>query len=310
MSEILGVAAAMLSSAIGGTSIAATRYVVGSTDPATLGALRFGIGFLGLLPLALLQGEAWPARRDWLAVAGLGLLFFGLFPLLFNASLIYTTAARGALALSTLPLLTMLVAAALRVEPLTPRKTVGVLIAMGGVALALASGLSAAPAGAWRGELLMIAAALCMAFYSILSKPLIRRSGPTRFTAMAMAVGAAGLLGLSASTGGLSRLASAGGAEWLAFAYVGLVGSAVAFFLWSFAVGRTTPTRVAISVTVNPVCAAMTGALLLGEPIAWNVIGGLANVFLGIAIATTTGRAGRHEPSPGHACRTSGTAPK
>lgn len=290
MSEILGVLAAMLSSAIGGTSIAATRYVVGSTDPATLGTLRFGIGVIGLLPLALLQSEAWPPRRDWLAAAGLGLLFFGLFPLLFNASLTFTTAARGALALSTLPLLTMLIAAALRVEPLTRRKTAGVLIAVGGVALALASGLSSAPAGAWRGELLMVAAAACMGFYSIWSKPLIQRSGPTRFTTMAMAVGACSLLVLSASTGGLTRLAAAGGTEWLAFAYVGLIGSALAFFLWSFAVGRTTPTRVAISVTVNPVCAALTGALLLDEPIAWNVLGGLVAVLLGIGIASTTGK--------------------
>ncbi|KPH81176.1 DMT family transporter [Bosea vaviloviae] len=286
MSELLGVLAAMLSSAIGGTSIAATRFVVGWTDPMTLGALRFGIGFLGLLPLALLQTEAWPARRDWPLVAGLGALFFGVFPILFNASLIFTTAARGALALSTLPLLTMVVAAALRVEPLTWRKTTGVLIAMAGVALALATGLSSAPARAWRGDLLMMAAALCMAFYSVWSKPLIARSGPTTFTTMAMAVGAVGLIGVSAATGGLQRLADTGPAQWFAFGYVGLIGSALAFFLWSFALGRTTPTRVAVSVTVNPVSAAITGALLLGEPIGWHIIVGLAAVLLGIAVAS------------------------
>jgi drug/metabolite transporter (DMT)-like permease len=146
MVEILGVAAAALSSAIGGTAIAATRYVVGSTDPITLGAMRFGIGCLGLLPIALLQNRAWPGRRDWLITVLLGALFFALFPILFNAALVFTTAARGALALSTLPLLTMAVAAALRVEALTPRKTIGVLIAMCGVALALLTGLAAAPA--------------------------------------------------------------------------------------------------------------------------------------------------------------------
>ncbi len=37
----------------------------------------------------------------------------------------------------------------------------------------------------------MVAAALCMAFYSIWSKPFIRRSGPIPFTAMSMGVGAA-----------------------------------------------------------------------------------------------------------------------
>ncbi len=129
----------MLSSGFGGTSIGATRYLVNAIDPLAIGSFRFGIGFLLLLPIAWLQGP-WPARRDWPATAGLGLLFFALFPILFNASLIFTTAARGALALSTLPLLTMLVGAALGSEALTLRKTIGVLIAMGGVALALVVG--------------------------------------------------------------------------------------------------------------------------------------------------------------------------
>ena len=94
MGEGWGVLAAVLSSALGGTSIGATRYLVGAIDPLAIGSFRFGIGFVLLLPVALLQGGHWPARRDWPAVAGLGLLFFAVFPLLFNASLIFTTAAR------------------------------------------------------------------------------------------------------------------------------------------------------------------------------------------------------------------------
>src|SRR5580704_18199345 len=190
MGEAWGVWAAVASSGLGGTSIGATRYLVNAIGPLAIGSFRFGIGFLLLLPVAWLQGGRWPGRRDWLGTAGLGVLFFTLFPILFNASLIFTTAARGALALSTLPLLTMVVGAALGREALTMRKSAGVLIAMCGVAVALLSGLAAAPAGAWRGELLMVAAALCMALYSIWSKPFIARAGPMSFTATAMGVGA------------------------------------------------------------------------------------------------------------------------
>jgi hypothetical protein len=174
MGEGWGVLAAVLSSGLGGTSIGATRYLVNTVDPLAIGSFRFGIGFLLLLPVALLQGARWPARRDWPGVAGLGVLYFLLFPILFNASLIFTTAARGALALSTLPLLTMVVGAALGSEAMSARKSLGVLIAMLGVGFALLSGLASAPAGAWRGDLLMVGAAMCMALYSIWSKSFSR----------------------------------------------------------------------------------------------------------------------------------------
>ena len=293
MGDFLGVAAAVLSSALGGTSVGATRYLVGTLDPLAIGSFRFGIGFALLLPVALLRGGDWPARRDWFGVAALGLLFFALFPILFNASLIFTTAARGALALSTLPLLTMLVGAALGSEPLTGRKTIGVLIAMLGVALALLSGLASAPPGAWRGDLLMVAAALCMALYGIWSKPLIRRASPLAFTTLSMAAGAACLISLAYVRGSFAPVADFGAPQWLAASYLGAFGAALTFYLWAFALERTTPTRVAISVTVNPVTASVVGAWLLTEPLRWNLAAGIVAVFAGIWIATTTGERAR-----------------
>ena len=289
MGEIWGVMAAMLSSGLGGTSIGATRYLVNAIDPLAIGSFRFGIGFLCLLPIAWFKG-CWPARQDWPGTAGLGVLYFALFPILFNASLIFTTAARGSLALSTLPLLTMLVGAALGSEALTTRKTIGVLIAMSGVALALLSGLASAPEGAWRGDLLMVAAALCMALYSIWSKPFIRRSGPIPFTAMSMGVGAACLILISLWRGSFVPVASFDLPQSGAAIYLGAFGAALTFYLWAFALERTTPTRVAISVTVNPITASLVGAWLLDEPLSLNLMAGIVTVFAGVWIATTDRR--------------------
>src|SRR5881227_725965 len=229
MGEGWGVLAAVLSSGLGGTSIGATRYLVNAIDPLAIGSFRFGIGFLLLLPVALLQGGVeWP-RQDWPGVAGLGVLYFALFPILFNASLIFTTAARGALALSTLPLLTMVVGAALGSEALTARKSLGVVIATLGVAIALLSGLASAPLGAWRGDLLMVGAALCMAIYSIWSKPFIARSGPIPFTTMSMGVGAVCLVLISYWRGSFAPVAAFEVPHWLAALYLGAFGSALTF---------------------------------------------------------------------------------
>ena len=120
LSEWIGVAIALVSSCLGGTAAAITRYLIGNADPITLAILRWGIGFACLLPTALLLGVRWPQQRDWPAVALLGLCFFGLFFVLYNIAIGYTTAARASLALATLPLHTMVVGALLGIEPAEP----------------------------------------------------------------------------------------------------------------------------------------------------------------------------------------------
>jgi drug/metabolite transporter (DMT)-like permease len=280
-----GVLAAILSTALGGTAIVATRFLAGAADPIIIGVLRFGGGAVLLLPLALIKGEQWPGRRDWPAVIGLALLFFGLFPVLFNAALIYTTAARGALALSTTPLITMLVAALLRIEPLTARKSLGLVLAMSGVVIALAASLSVSPPGAWRGDALMLAGAACMALYTVWSRPLIQRAGPTSFAVTGMVIGAGCLGAVCWAAGGIEAVMAFGGPQWAAALYLATFCGAGIYYLWSFALGTVSPTIVALTVTVNPITAAIFGALVLGEPIRLSLAIGLLGVAAGIWIA-------------------------
>lgn len=283
----LGVLIAMVSSALGGTAAAVTRYLVGDADPLTLAVLRWGIGFLCVLPVVLLLRARWPMRRDWPAVAALGICFFGLFFIFYNIAVGYTTAARASLALSTLPLQTMLVGALLGAESLTLRKSAGVGIAMLGVFAALASDLSQAPAGAWRGELIMTVAVLCMAVYNVLSRPLMQRSSALGFLAVGMGFGAAALTLASVATGRISVLADFGPPQWIAGAYLGVGGGALAFILWVLALQRATPTQVANTMTLNPIAAALLATQLVDEPITLNLVIGLIAVCFGIWIATT-----------------------
>lgn len=287
MSEWLGVLIAVVSSALGGTAAAITRYLVGSADPITLAILRWGIGVLCVLPTALFLRVRWPQRSDWLAVAVLGICFFGLFFVLYNIAVSYTTAARASLALSTLPLQTMVVGALLGTEPLTKRKTVGVCIAVLGVFAALASGLSAAPNGAWKGELIMTGAVLCMAFYNVWSRPFIQRSSALGFLTVGMSAGAVVLVAVGLLTCRIAILDTFGVPQWLAGVYLGVGGGALAFILWVLALERATPTRVANTMTVNPIAAGLLATQLVGEPITLNLIIGLIAVFAGIWIATT-----------------------
>jgi drug/metabolite transporter (DMT)-like permease len=287
VSEWIGVTIALASSCLGGTAAAITRYLVGNADPITLAILRWGIGFACLLPTALFLGVRWPPRRDWPAVALLGICFFGLFFVLYNIAIGFTTAARASLALATLPLHTMVIAALLGIEPLTWRKSAGVGVAVLGVIAALAYGLSAAPSGAWRGELIMTGAVMCMAFYNVWSRPFIQRSSALGFLTVGMGAGAAALILVGSLTGSVAVLAGFGAPQWIAGVYLGVGGGALAFILWVMALERATPTRVANTMTVNPVAAGLLATQLVGEPITPNLVLGLVAVFTGIWIATT-----------------------
>jgi drug/metabolite transporter (DMT)-like permease len=285
--EWIGVAIALVSSCLGGSAAAITRYLAGNTDPITMAILRWGIGFLCVLPAALLLKVRWPARSDLPAVAALGFAFFGVFFVLYNIAISYTTAARASLALATLPLHTMVVGALLGIEPLTKRKSIGVGVAVLGVFVALAAGLSSAPVGAWRGELIMTGAVLCMAFYNVWSRPFIRRSSALGFLAVGMGTGAAALILVGSLTGSLAALSHFTTPQWIAGLYLGIAGGALAFILWVLALERASPTRVAATMTVNPLAAGLLATQLVGEPITPNLVLGLVAVFAGIWIATT-----------------------
>jgi drug/metabolite transporter (DMT)-like permease len=287
LGEWVGVAIALVSSCLGGSAAAITRYLAGNADPITLAILRWGIGFLCVFPTALLLKSRWPQRKDLPAVAALGFCFFGVFFVFYNIAMTYTTAARASLALATLPLQTMVVGAALGIEPLTKRKSIGVGVAVLGVVAALASGLSAAPSGAWRGELIMTGAVLCMAFYNVWSRPFIRRSSALGFLAVGMGTGAAALILTGLFTGSVAAVSRFGAPQWIAGVYLGVAGGALAFILWVLALERASPTRVANTMTVNPIAAGLLATQLVGEPITPNLVVGLIAVFAGIWIATS-----------------------
>ncbi len=88
-------------------------------------------------------------------------------------------------------------------------------------------------------------------------------------------------------TNRIAILSSFGAPQWIAGLYLGVGGGAFAFILWVLALQRATPTRVANTMTVNPIAAALLAAQIIDEPITPNLIVGLAAVSVGIWIATT-----------------------
>ena len=135
----------------------------------------------------------------------------------------------------------------------------------------------------------MVGATLCMAFYNVWSRPFIARSSALGFITASMGAGAACLVVVAALSGGFAVTRSFDTAQWIAVFYLGVFGGALAFFLWVLALRMTTPTRVANTMTVNPIAASLLAAVIVAEPIGWNLIVGLIAVAAGIWLASTVG---------------------
>src|SRR5947209_8875991 len=113
MTRFLPVAAASVNGILVGSTIVATRFVIGQTSPASLALLRYFVGFCCLLPPVLWSARVPFERRDLAPIGLLGTIQFGVVVGLLNYALQFIPSARVALIFATFPLLTMIFAAVL-----------------------------------------------------------------------------------------------------------------------------------------------------------------------------------------------------
>ncbi|MCA0215034.1 MAG: DMT family transporter [Proteobacteria bacterium] len=297
----LALAAAALTGVQVGAAIVASRLVVGEVPPLTLALLRYAIGLACLLPFAawaLLRRGSRPAARamapDLLPMALLGVVQFAAVIALLNYGLRHVGAAQAALIFSLFPLLTLALSAALGQDRITPALLGGMLLSVAGVGLALAPRLAASQGGHWWGELAMLASTVLGAGCSVLYRPYLRRHPALPVSAWAMAASVAALAVLALTEGWPARLPLLSSQAWGVAAFIGL-SSGVGYFLWLYALKHESPARVTVFLALNPVTAAVLGALVLGEPLALPVAGAIVLIAGGLALAVRTAK-----PVDGH----------
>jgi len=287
----LPIAAAAASGILVGSAMVATRFVIDQTHPASLALWRYAIGFCCLLTPVLLSPRVRFERRDLLPIALLGITQFGILIALLNFGLQFIPSGRAALIFATFPLLTMLLAAGLGQERLTAAKSLGVLLTIAGVGFALGEkAMQWGAARGWPGELAVFASALCGAVCSVLYRPYLRKYPTLAVSAFAMLASVAFLALLAAREGFFRGWPHFTAGGWLAVLFIG-VNSGVGYYLWLWALGHTTPTRVTVFLALSPITAAGLGAWLLSEEVSALLLLGLACVVLGLWLA--------HRPAAG-----------
>jgi drug/metabolite transporter (DMT)-like permease len=284
---ILGFFYASLSTTIGGMTVALTRLIIDQTDPLSLAALRYCLG--GLVLAGILYFTRKPPKiqtGDWLALIALGIVMFAAFPYCMAKSLEDTTAARGGLLFSAMPLITVLLAAVFRIEKLTATKSIAVVIAMAGTAIALGEDIGSVAPNALTGDAFMFLGMFSASIFNVFSRKYLVRYGNLALMTYTLFFGVVTLSILAIIfakpfTGSLSFDLEG----WFIIFLLAVPGGSVMFLAWGRALQMISPTQATIAVGLNPVTAILLGAWLLAEPVSLRLLGGFALVVIAIVVS-------------------------
>jgi drug/metabolite transporter (DMT)-like permease len=262
-----------------GTSFAIIKEALDETPPENLLFLRFLLACLVLLPVA------WRRRKTWsgeLLKPGILIGFF-LFTAFFTQAwgLVFTTASRSGfitgLSVILVPLLSILV---FRHTP-SRLALVGAGLAFFGLYLLTSADPAQALPFNW-GDFLTL---ICAVFWAahILALGRYSPGGDTFWlTFVQLVTSCLGSLGWVTLTGKLDLRVSMG--VWGAAAYLAVSCTVLAYLGQTWAQARTTPTRTAIILSMEPVFAAFFAWFWLGERMGlWGWIGAgliLGGIFL------------------------------
>ncbi|MEO8486585.1 MAG: DMT family transporter [Betaproteobacteria bacterium] len=271
--KLVGVAAIW-----GGTFIAA-RIVAPQMSAPAASLWRYLVASVALVAFVLVYERGFPRldRRQWLGVTLLGATGVAIYNLFFMAGMEKIPASRGSLIVALNPAATLLGGVLFLGEPLTRTRILGVIIALAGVVLVLGHGnpldLFRGHVGA--GEAQIFGAVLAWAAYTLIGKRVLADLSPLVATTCAALIGTAMLAVITALAGDLA-MPPPTLRVWLAFAFLGVFGTGVAFVWFYEGVKRLGPARTAVFVNLVPVFAIAFGVLLLGERVdASMIVGGL-----------------------------------
>ncbi|MBO6827823.1 MAG: EamA family transporter [Sneathiella sp.] len=267
-----------------GMSFVAIRIIMDQHSvPATLGFLRYGLAVLMLLPLLLFVRRPIPPLKITFVIIGLGIIQFGFFHLFVNTALKDITASRGAVIFSLIPIMTMLIAAMVGRDKLTPINPFAAMLSIIGVSLAIGEKAFQDQTGShsWTGEILFFMAVCCGATYNAFSSSLLKMHSIVHSTIIGMTAGSAFILLFSFSEGFPAVTETFSSKTWLWILYLAGPAAAVSLFLFNWGLQQLSPSKAAIYVPLAPVAASAFGAVLLGEELSRLFLIGLTLAIAG-----------------------------
>ena len=266
------------------------RAVRDDIPPFTLALVRWAGALLLVAPFALRHVVADRAklRRAWRRVLLLGLLGIATFNALLYYGLRFTTATNSMLLQAAIPGLVLLFDYLLFRTRSGWQAIGGVLLSTAGVVLIVcrADPQALLHLDFGTGDLLILAAVVVWGIYTSLlrTRPAVH---PSSFIAVTFAIGALAMLPLAIGEWRATGFPALGPGSIGAFAYVAILPSLVAYFLYNAAVTAIGAGKAGQAISLMPLFGAFLAAFLLGEALHPFHAAGMVLILAGIVTSAT-----------------------
>jgi drug/metabolite transporter (DMT)-like permease len=271
----------VLLAAVWGLAFVFIRVAVMPLGPVALVELRQVIAGVALALYVRSIGLSLQMRERWRVYLPIALLNSALPFVLIAAAQRELTASYTVILVSTSPLFAALISAVALNDPLTLRKTGGLVLGIAGVALLIGWNPAALDLPPLWAIAAVLAAALLYAVAGVYTR--IRAQGiPPMATAAASQLASAALVLPFVAVAPPASMPTA--LEWLNVIALALLSSALAFILYFQLIRNVGPVKTLTVNFLTPLFGVGGGALLLGERITPNMLGGAAVIILGTAL--------------------------
>ena len=268
-----------------GTHIVA-KVVVRDVEPFTLTLLRslISAGAMGLI--LLLRGKMPHIRReDYRMVFGLSFLAIPVNQFLFLAGIRYTIASNAALLYATTPIIVLVFSRLFLGEPLTRRKILGVVLGFTGVTIVVFErGVSASMEYLF-GNLIIFAAVLAWALYTVFGQKMIVRYGAIEASCVTLIGGTILFIPIGFVQALVFPYRTLTGANWGRILYLAIVTSVFSYLLWYYALGRIETGKVALFSNLQPILTTVLAVVLLGQGVSAAFLIGGTIAIAGVVVA-------------------------
>ncbi|MCB0639025.1 MAG: EamA family transporter [Lewinella sp.] len=254
---------------IWGSTYLVNYFAMATIPPFVMLGTRFFVAGALLFAWGWWRGQPWPSTREWGNSFLIGNLFLAIGTGGVVWALQWIDTGMAALIVAFDPLIIMALLWLIFGSRPHPRSLVGAAISIVGMALLVGQPRIARSREALWGLLAIAVALISWAVASIYVSRMVLPESRLRRSALQMITGGAGLLLFSALTGELATFAPAAVSlsSFLAWTYLVVMGSWVAFSSFNYLLAKVAPEKVATSTYVNPVVAMLLGWLFNNEVI-------------------------------------------